>query len=259
MPSWNIRVLDSSYRTVNNVLTNELYGRTDDGHSITVVYTGFEPYFYVVEPDSSVIETLEKAYMDRKRLQEHDRNLFLYKSLFLVVISILTALPSYLPTKAWKYQAKANILELYYQQLILHKENSPQWYMLLGELSFEQKKYKEAEAAYKNVLKVQPRNPEALNNLAWLYIKAEDKKFKRPKEALLLSIEAARIRPESHILDTLAECFFENGYVERAVSIEKEALEKADKHRDYYQQQLERFEDALRVQGRQAAVYDASQ
>ncbi len=69
MPSWNIRVLDSSYRTVNNVLTNELFGRTDDGRSITVVYTGFEPYFYVVEPDLSVIETLES---DRrvKRLEK---------------------------------------------------------------------------------------------------------------------------------------------------------------------------------------------
>ena len=59
MATWNIRVLDSSYRTVKDVLTNELFGRTDTGESITVVYTGFEPYFYVVEPDPSVIRTLE--------------------------------------------------------------------------------------------------------------------------------------------------------------------------------------------------------
>ena len=59
MATWNIRVLDSSYRTVKDALTNELFGRTDTGESITVVYTGFEPYFYVVEPDPSVIRTLE--------------------------------------------------------------------------------------------------------------------------------------------------------------------------------------------------------
>ncbi len=77
MPSWKIRVLDSSYRTVNNVLTNELYGRTDDGRSITVTYTGFEPYFYVVEPDPSVIETLESdsrvKRLEKVTLELHGR------------------------------------------------------------------------------------------------------------------------------------------------------------------------------------------
>jgi len=77
MPFWKIRILDSSYSTKGNILTNEIYGRTDDGQSITVLYTGFEPYFYVVEPNPSVIETLESdsrvVRLEDRRLEVHGR------------------------------------------------------------------------------------------------------------------------------------------------------------------------------------------
>lgn len=57
---WDVRLLSASYRATGDELTIELYGKTRDGCSITVLHTGFEPYFHLVEPDSAVLDRLEK-------------------------------------------------------------------------------------------------------------------------------------------------------------------------------------------------------
>lgn len=58
---WDVRLLAATYRRVeSDQLAMELYGKLDDGRSITVRYTGFEPYFDVVEPTPAVVETLRK-------------------------------------------------------------------------------------------------------------------------------------------------------------------------------------------------------
>ena len=59
--SWRIRVLTATYRnqefegTLQPVIY--LFGRTDDGESITVRYRGFRPYFFIVEPTPESIQT----------------------------------------------------------------------------------------------------------------------------------------------------------------------------------------------------------
>jgi len=59
--SWNVRLLTASYRRVeNDQLAIEMYGKTDDGRSITVRYIGFEPYFHLLRPTTSIIEELKK-------------------------------------------------------------------------------------------------------------------------------------------------------------------------------------------------------
>lgn len=187
------------------------------------------------------INFLERAFADKNQLMEHDRKLIWSKIIFLSLICLLLVLPSALPTRAWKTEAHTNILQLYFEKLTRKDEKNPRWFLLLGEMAFEQKRYKEAELAYKKVLKLQPGNAEALNNLAWLYVKTSDPHFRRPRQALLLAMEAARLKPAPYILDTLAECFFENGYVKLAMNTEIEALKKAHKNRDYYKKQLEKF------------------
>lgn len=61
MGRWDVRLLAATYRRVeNDQLSIEMYGTCDDGRSITVRYTGFEPYFDVVEPTPAVLEQLRK-------------------------------------------------------------------------------------------------------------------------------------------------------------------------------------------------------
>jgi len=194
---------------------------------------------------SERIVFLEKAYQNPQLLSKHNHRLNTIRFAFMAVICFLLLLPSALPTKTWKSRAHSNLLLLYYEELLQRDEKNPKFYLVLGEIAFEKKKYREAELAYRKVLKIQPDNPEALNNLAWLYIKSDDPDFKRPKEALLLAMQAARTKPEPFILDTLAECFFQNGYTRRALQTEMEALSKAKTNRNYYKKQVERFKNAI--------------
>ncbi|MBI0582911.1 MAG: DNA polymerase II [Methanomassiliicoccus sp.] len=61
MGQWDVRLLAATYRRADNdQLTIEMYGTLDDGRSITVRYTGFEPYFDVVEPTAEAVEKLRR-------------------------------------------------------------------------------------------------------------------------------------------------------------------------------------------------------
>lgn len=58
----------------------------------------------------------------------------------------------------------------------------------------EFERYGEAERLYRRVLSGR-RNPSAANNLAWLYLTAEDPEFQRPAEALPFAEKAVRAEP----------------------------------------------------------------
>jgi DNA polymerase I len=52
MGSWDIRLIGASYKKMANDLAVHLYGKMQDGTTVAVKVTGFEPYFYFVEPES---------------------------------------------------------------------------------------------------------------------------------------------------------------------------------------------------------------
>ena len=195
---------------------------------------------------SERIDFLLAANERKELLREHNRRLDKWKYSLLALALILFLIPKFLPQERWRERARINTLEFYYDQLLKQHHNDPKWYLAIGTYFFENKMYKMAEDAYKKALKFNPEDPDVLNNLAWLYIKADDKKFFKPKDALLLAIEAARLRQQSYILDTLAECFFYNGYIKRAIETEKRALFLAKPaEKPYYRRQLLRFKKAL--------------
>jgi DNA polymerase I len=51
--TWEVRILNGTYRTENNETVVELYGRSKDGVSILIRKHGFLPYFYLVEPSEA--------------------------------------------------------------------------------------------------------------------------------------------------------------------------------------------------------------
>ncbi len=66
-----------------------------------------------------------------------------------------------------------------------------------------------------------------------------------PVRALPLAHRAVEIEPGSdHILDTLAETYIANGQIPAAIRHARQALAAADDPKEYYHQQLERFEQA---------------
>ncbi|MCD4726387.1 MAG: tetratricopeptide repeat protein, partial [Pirellulales bacterium] len=90
--------------------------------------------------------------------------------------------------------------------------------MLLGALD----RHEEAKAKYEVVLKLNPRQPLALNNLAYLL----SEKMHNPAEALPYAEQAKRANPNgTDVLDTLGWVLFQNGRDGEAVGMLLRALE----------------------------------
>ncbi len=53
---WDVRLLTASYSREEDGVVVELYGKTREGKSIVARYKGFMPYFYLVEPPSTILE-----------------------------------------------------------------------------------------------------------------------------------------------------------------------------------------------------------
>ncbi len=58
MGQWDVRLIGVSYSKVEGDLAIHLYGKTEDGRSVAIKYTGFEPYFFVLEPSDEVLGIL---------------------------------------------------------------------------------------------------------------------------------------------------------------------------------------------------------
>ncbi|SMD31500.1 replicative DNA polymerase I [Picrophilus oshimae DSM 9789] len=67
-----MRLIAASYRQRD--VTVELYGRADDGSSVTALYFGFKPYFYYVNPDE---ECIEKIKNNDEFISMEEKDLFL--------------------------------------------------------------------------------------------------------------------------------------------------------------------------------------
>src|SRR5512136_1916343 len=80
MGSWDIRLIGASYKKMENDLAVHLYGRTQDGKSVAVKFTGFEPYFYFVEPDSkSTLDGILEMLNGDERVVRLEEAELLYK------------------------------------------------------------------------------------------------------------------------------------------------------------------------------------
>ncbi len=60
MSERTVRILSGSYTRIDEGVTIELFGRTVEGSSITLLYDDFNPYFKLVEPPEDCIEELER-------------------------------------------------------------------------------------------------------------------------------------------------------------------------------------------------------
>jgi tetratricopeptide (TPR) repeat protein len=94
----------------------------------------------------------------------------------------------------------------------------------LGNAHAQRKEYKQAEGYYQKVLKREPQNGQALNNLAWVYLQ-QGIKF---KEAEAMVRQALSQTPDGDLnrsgyLDTLAEILMAQGQFSEALDVLEEA------------------------------------
>ncbi len=126
------------------------------------------------------------------------------------------------------------------RQLELNPDNSD-LYVQVGDFYYDGRQYEKAMVAYENVLKIDPVNVHALNNLAWLLATCPDKAFRNAPKALELARRAVDLQKEAYILDTYAEALYLNNYKRQALAAAKQALKMSTKRKQYYEDQVTRF------------------
>jgi Zn-dependent protease with chaperone function len=132
-----------------------------------------------------------------------------------------------------------------YQQLEVEPENSD-LYVLVGDYYYNKKNYEKAIDSYNNVLRVDPENVHALNNLAWLFATCPNVKFQNRQKALEYSTRALKQSRQAFILDTYAQACFVNNDFKGAVGAAQEALSRSRDKKEYYKDQLDKFKTKLK-------------
>jgi Zn-dependent protease with chaperone function len=117
--------------------------------------------------------------------------------------------------------------------------------MALAMVYHEQKRYGQAKELYEKILRKDPQNAWAMNNLAWMLATGKDQDFYQPLKALALAQKAAALNPAPMILDTLAEAYFANGRPDLALQVIQQVLAKNPANRSYYLAQEKRFKQAV--------------
>ncbi|MCK5682398.1 M48 family metalloprotease [bacterium] len=140
--------------------------------------------------------------------------------------------------------------KLHYQHLSKRLEyrlkkspDKPELWFLLSSIYIETNQEDKAVNALDQARRLKPKDPEIMNNLAWLLLTSKDQKLRDPSQALNLAQRAATLNQTPYILDTLAEAYWYQGNPEMAIIIAEKILK--DHHspdqKEYYQQQLNKF------------------
>jgi tetratricopeptide (TPR) repeat protein len=106
-------------------------------------------------------------------------------------------------------------------------------------------KYKEALSDNEKALELRPNDSAIHNNIAYLYVSANDESFRDKAKALEHAKKAAELSKEKNaeILDTLARAYFINGMVKEAVEAENKALQ-LEPYNNEFKGKLREYEKA---------------
>ncbi len=189
------------------------------------------------------IEFLRACQLDLSKIEKHNKKI--RKIIIGFIVSFLiVCLAGYSINfgKGSKYLNKYIAIKVLNQEFRIGLE-SVKLYGMIGDYSYNLNEFENAEIAWNNVLKIDPNNLHALNNLAWLYATCGDKTIRNYSKAFELSFRAIEINQAPHILDTYAEACLVNNFCKKAINASKEALQKSgpDK-KEYFQNQYKRIQ-----------------
>ncbi len=94
---------------------------------------------------------------------------------------------------------------------------------------------------YEQIIRWNPQEAVALNNLAWMMLTASNRDLQNRSRALELARRAVALQPVPQFLDTLAEACYQNSLTEEAIEIIRKAIRGATENRAYYESQLQKY------------------
>lgn len=188
------------------------------------------------------VDFLESCNSDPSQITRHNRKVWLSLLLYIVCVGgIALGGQSLLPSNTWKATYEERYTEYVLEKKLEREPDKALWLGIAGDLMQHKKMEKKAIAAYNKALTLEPANPKLLNNLAWLLLTSDDPTLRNPQRALELSRRAAIQVPAAHVLDTLAMAYWANGFINKAITIEQQALFLDPEGSAYYRSQIHRF------------------
>jgi tetratricopeptide (TPR) repeat protein len=187
------------------------------------------------------VEFLLSAARDPEILAHHHRAVRRLTALFALGVLCAAGLAVALHSGPLERELNRFVAERGLLHRVTQSPGDAASWFLLGSLYQELGRERDAESAYREAIRLAPRNAEALNNLAWLYVTAKKPDLYRPERALALAEKAADRSPSPHILDTLAEARWRAHDPEGALRAIDEALSLNPDNRSYYLRQRQKF------------------
>jgi Zn-dependent protease with chaperone function len=192
---------------------------------------------------SQRIDFIEKGKQNPGIITQHDKKVKRGLVTFITVLILFTAV-------AYKghVDGSSNLKRRaeIWEQVVKKYPDNPNIYAVLGEIYYQLKDWKASEKAYKYSIGLNYRQPNVLNNLAWLLLTSEDESLRDPKRALKFAQDAASMEDAPHIMDTLAEAYYQNQMYWEAYNAAKRAVQLTSENHSYFKEQLEKMKKALK-------------
>ncbi len=171
-------------------------------------------------------------------LKRHNR--FIARCLLVYLVSMV-GLGYALNSVPLKKYMIYSMIEKAIEERLLEEPDSISLYLELATVYHETGALDKAMETYEKILVLDPDHAPSLNNLAWILVTAPDENLRDPERALKLAKQAVALDRAAHCLDTLAEAYYMNRYVDEALVVIKEAILVAKEKREYYEMQQEKF------------------
>lgn len=209
------------------------------------------------------VDFLNLCELDHQFIQKHNKKVKQMVQGYLVIMILICSVGYYLNFGEGKERINSFIAEKIINEQIEVEPGNIEILLVAADYYYNKAKFDKAILYYNTVIGLDSINIHALNNLAWLHATCSDTNFQDHHRALELATraldaektmisqrmenqdqqsEARPVTPSSYILDTYAEACFLNGRHEDALQAAKEALKGATDRKEYYQQQVTRFE-----------------
>ncbi|OGR12645.1 MAG: peptidase [Desulfobacula sp. GWF2_41_7] len=186
---------------------------------------------------------LEKCETDSSLIRSHHAKVKKIIAIYLAGIVFLLGAGYSINSETGKKKFDNFIAE---RILLRHLEldpSNPDLYTFVGDYYYNRKNYVRAIDAYENILRVDPVNIHALNNLSWVLSTCPEEAYRDREQAVKYALKALEQTKEDYILDTYAQALFANNDITGAIAAAREALKMSKEKKEYYEGRLKEFED----------------
>ncbi|MCP4666909.1 MAG: M48 family metalloprotease [Deltaproteobacteria bacterium] len=184
------------------------------------------------------VDYLWRALRNPGLIKRHHR--FVTAS-FLIYLITMAGLGYVLNFSPVKQDMAFTIIEKGLHARLLKEPENAALYQDLAVVYHTMGKYQEAKETYEKIIDLDPNQAASLNNLAWLLVTASREELRDERRGLDLAKRAVALERSPAFLDTLAEAYYVNGFVQDAIHTTEEAITRATGNRAYYKKQLKKF------------------